>query len=207
MNPYEDLKIHKNATQDEIKTAYRNLAKKHHPDKGGAINAMEKLNKAYTILKNVNSRKEYDETGKTETQDIRSQAIGLLTKFYIEFSQGEAALRTDLTKLAKYRIDELFNKVRKNIKKEKVKIEKYNKINSKLKCKGPTIFLINALNFEIETCNKTISNLKKELKTLSYIKYFIKFLKYDYDKEKWDAGPQRKSTFMIDTGVFRRDYI
>ncbi len=64
---YDILGTTKDATQEEIKEAYRNQAKLHHPDKeGGSHEKMEQINKAYEILKDPTSRKRYDETGSTE---------------------------------------------------------------------------------------------------------------------------------------------
>ena len=52
------------ATDEEIKSAYRNLAKKYHPDlNGGDTSLSEKfkdINEAYEILGNPISRKKYD---------------------------------------------------------------------------------------------------------------------------------------------------
>ena len=61
-NPYEVLGVSKNATDDEIKSAYRNLARKYHPDNyidnplsDLASEKMKEINDAYDEI--VNSRK------------------------------------------------------------------------------------------------------------------------------------------------------
>lgn len=59
MNPYEILGIKPGATEDEIKSAYRKLVKKYHPDQYGdnplkdlAQEKLAEINKAYDMLKN-----------------------------------------------------------------------------------------------------------------------------------------------------------
>lgn len=59
-NYYEVLEVQENATQDEIKVAYRKLAKKNHPDKGGNEDKFKKISVAYDILSDENKRKDYD---------------------------------------------------------------------------------------------------------------------------------------------------
>jgi len=63
MNLYKILKISENATVEEIKRAYRDLVKIHHPDKGGNPEIFNDITRAYKILINENLRKEYDKTG------------------------------------------------------------------------------------------------------------------------------------------------
>ena len=50
-DPYQILKVHPNAKLEEIKKAYRNLVKIHHPDKGGDSTVMLEVNSAWEILK------------------------------------------------------------------------------------------------------------------------------------------------------------
>lgn len=61
---YEVLGVSKDATQDEIRKVYRDLARKYHPDKTGGDAAAEKklkeINAAYDVLKRPEKRKEYD---------------------------------------------------------------------------------------------------------------------------------------------------
>jgi len=63
---YEILGVNKDASDADIKTAYRKLAHKHHPDKaGGDEAAFKKVNEAYQVLSNKEKRAQYDRFGKT----------------------------------------------------------------------------------------------------------------------------------------------
>lgn len=57
---YKILGIDKSASIDDIKKAYRNLAKKHHPDVGGDENLFKEISEAYEVLSNPESKAKYD---------------------------------------------------------------------------------------------------------------------------------------------------
>lgn len=63
---YETLGVDKNATADDIKKAYRRLARKYHPDinkEAGAEDKFKEINAAYEILSDEAKRRQYDQYG------------------------------------------------------------------------------------------------------------------------------------------------
>lgn len=64
-NYYDILGVDKKATKDDIKKAFRKLAQKHHPDKGGDENTFKEITEAYSVLADDKRRREYDNYGQT----------------------------------------------------------------------------------------------------------------------------------------------
>ncbi len=64
-NYYEILGIDKKANKEDVKKAFRKLAQKHHPDKGGSEDKFKEITEAYSILSDDKKRREYDSYGQT----------------------------------------------------------------------------------------------------------------------------------------------
>jgi len=60
---YQILGVDKSASSEEIKKAYRRLAHKYHPDKGGDEEKFKEVSEAYHILSNSEKRAQYDQFG------------------------------------------------------------------------------------------------------------------------------------------------
>jgi len=60
MDYYSILGVQRNASQQDIKSAYRRLAHQHHPDKGGDTAQFQKVSEAYDVLSNPHKKQLYD---------------------------------------------------------------------------------------------------------------------------------------------------
>ena len=75
-NPYSTLGVSKNATEAELKQAYRKLAMENHPDKGGDQNLFAEISSAYDTLKDPQKRAAYDHFGTADPQQQRPHGFG-----------------------------------------------------------------------------------------------------------------------------------
>lgn len=60
MDYYQTLGVNHTTQPDEIKKAYRKLASKHHPDKGGDAEQFKRIQEAYDVLSDPERKYEYD---------------------------------------------------------------------------------------------------------------------------------------------------
>merc|ERR1719335_1343893 len=60
---YKLLGVDKNASDNDIKKAFRKLAIKHHPDKGGDPETFKEITRAHEVLSDPEKRRMYDQGG------------------------------------------------------------------------------------------------------------------------------------------------
>merc|ERR1719460_3050014 len=79
---YKLLEVEKNASSAEIKKAYRKLAVKHHPDKGGDPEKFKEITRAYEVLSDSEKRSKYDRGGEDALDNDGGDASDIFESFF-----------------------------------------------------------------------------------------------------------------------------
>ncbi len=85
---YECLGLTRDASPDDIKRAYRDLAREKHPDKGGTKEEFHAIQEAYDVLKDESKRQMYDMTGHSMDDDSDISHVNMAHGVPFQFMQG-----------------------------------------------------------------------------------------------------------------------
>jgi curved DNA-binding protein CbpA len=133
MNPYNELDIPENATDEEIKQAFKKKAKSTHPDAGGDADEFTKINNAYMILSDPQKREYYDKYGdeKPPEQNPTIQAEIMIKDMIaqiIEKHSAEDIIYINIIDQMTQAVKKNHSQVLKAIEKEKEALNKTSKL-------------------------------------------------------------------------------
>lgn len=128
---YEILGLNKNASQDEIKKAYRKLAKELHPDKGGDEDMFKEVSEAYDVLSDSKKKENYDRFGHNQNTHSGPNMDDIFSHFQDIFGRrptNQTRMGQSLTITVSLTLEEIFSGV--------VKTYNYNRNVSCNSCDG-----------------------------------------------------------------------
>lgn len=172
---YDLLELQPDASTDDIKKAFRKMAMKHHPDKGGNIEKVifickadlqfKEIKEAYDVLSNEETRQIYDQLGPAGLQQSgNAPDYSNVTNLYDIFESifgdagegfgGRQTRTDDMVQRLPLTLDELYTGVRKDFAVNR------NKICTE--CKGYLSFkCIHLQNgYDKERCDQALSSLQ-----------------------------------------------
>lgn len=169
MNLYEILGIDKTASMKDVVVAYRKLAQEWHPDRNDSEEAKERFQDiaiAYKVLKNPDSRKEYDETGnygEAETLDAKA-AEGIIAMFTQLATQREFEPTNYVTLIGQQIIGNKAE-IKQKLRQAKQLKEKIVKISESIDGPEDNIFWM-AIDQQVTQLDNSIKNLNDQERQL-----------------------------------------
>lgn len=137
MNPYEILGVESDATDKQIKYAYRQQAQKTHPDKeGGSEEAFNEVKEAYEILKDEARRAAYDSTGSVDKRYGRldEEVAKAVTDVFIAILNNNKCEVVDYVAKVLEHFEQACERLKKELEKIKVMIGKLELLLTKVVC-------------------------------------------------------------------------
>lgn len=83
LNHYQTLGVSSDAKHDAIRGAYRSLAVKHHPDKGGDPLLFQAIQEAYEVLGDETKRREYNASFRKKPVESLSETAARMVDEFI----------------------------------------------------------------------------------------------------------------------------
>lgn len=162
-NYYEILGVSKDATEQEIKKAYRKLAKEHHPDVGGEEARFKEIQHAYDVLSDKEKRGRYD-AGEDVEQPQNTRETQARMFLYTLFEQciDKYGVTKDPFKAMRESVYENIRNLDREITKQEKRRDRFELAKSKIEKGEAFIACASAI---VKACISMIESLEAEKET------------------------------------------
>ena len=195
-SPYKILGVEKTAGKEEMRTAFKTLAKKHHPDVAGGENeTFNRIKAAYDLLMDDKARQLYDDFGVIPGDDssqLRMQAMQGLSIMFGQLlaeiaSDGQALEETDVFGLLGNHISkEIGNReaeVSKLKEEEKRLVAALKTVKERMKCKGAQNIFAEGLQASIAHIPGVIAMKEREKLLLREMQAVLKDYSFEFTRK------------------------
>ncbi len=185
---YEMLGVKRDATDQQLKDAYRNKAKENHPDRHGGDEQLFKiLSNAYTVLMDPDRRKFYDDTGsEMKTSEFERKAGALLQQlFQLIVSQNgiEKIIHLDIIMMINQQIDKGMTELKKKIDKAKKSRAMIREILKRIKHKDKKNPISLMLKHEAKKHSESITQTHQEMEVGRRSRKMLKEYGFDFEDQ------------------------
>ncbi len=212
MTLYEILGVSKNATPEEIKSAYKQQAKEHHPDKGGGVEQFQQIAEAYEVLSDKDRRARYDKTGLTDTPPpfasrFKDFVTAAVVPLFEDLNSPELNMLgkpvSDLIGLAAEIITKNLSQARKELLKLDRSIKAYEKSIPNIIYKGEGANVIkDSMQRQLDGLVNKVNRIKSECEFLDLCHTELQNYEYEVTDVLDHKALKGRITFNVDFGHF-----
>lgn len=209
-DPYDEIGVPRNATEDEIKKAFRKKAMTCHPDRNPGKEAEDRfkdLTDAYMILGKRDKRDHFDHTGeKKEQSNDQASAVEVLVMALKAVMQQavKSAHDFDILKEMSTRLRNGMDAAKGTIQLNKTELKKLGVLEKKLSLKDPdeNDFLRQTLIDMLREMEHRISDAKEELRVAKIALHRLKIYKFDFVKQEYgySVNDMGRATQVLGSG-------
>lgn len=200
-DPYAELDVARDATEEEVRAAFRKAAKETHPDLGGDVDSFQRAKRAELVLLDPGRRRKYDQTGTVDEEqpdNVRSTALQIIEGFiagaineYVQsgFTQNDPRRRTLMEECA----DEIFAKIS-NAEVSLITGKKYvlflKDFRRRFSSTDKASPIERGIDRQIEAAEQTIAKLKESIECHRVAAKIARTYKFEQDPE-----PERRTGY------------
>lgn len=186
MDHYSTLGVERDASDDQIKKAYRAQARQRHPDKGGTADDFATVARAYEVLKDPTRRLLYDATGEDERNPIEKEVQSLLLNWFAEAILSPhqiSVVKHANSNLAQAKLN--IDQQRRDANAQKVKLLKRR---DKIKSAGTVNLAHQIIDGELKICDAAVADAdrKEEIRQAAIIAIAEYSEEIEEKKHKYD---------------------
>ena len=212
-NYYEILGVKEGASKEEIKKAYRKLAKEYHPDtapknkKKLYEETFKQISEAYDILTKGEVRDRH-----TESPSNFDIAIGNLTELYVAIPKKQKDFETvDIIKLTLETISEQMHNSQENLKIITSAMKQMKQFKNRIKQKKGKdenlyLTIVRKVDGLISKVELDKQSTEKEIEILKLMKKHARDITYKFNKEDWTFRDALTIGKLTDQSEFKIQY-
>jgi curved DNA-binding protein CbpA len=185
MNPYKELNLLHDASQEEIKRSYRSLAQRHHPDKGGDAEIFKRIKHAYEILSDPVRKERFDLRG-DDTQDVtvHSDALTLISEIMNDMMYRVNPYQENLIDFIKTRLNELNREADRNLQQAACNITHLQLLRDRIKADVEDNVLLGFLQVQLNIQENEHKKFNRQMSICDDAMTILFNYRYVYDPKK-----------------------
>lgn len=193
MKIYELLGVPGDASEKQIKAAYRALAKKLHPDVGGDPEHFMRVTRAYEVLSDPERRKRYDETGKIDGGAIDNdhvEVLGLINAMMEQLATQVTSdkIYVDLVARMRENLDERVAAVKRDIETMAYDVQRLGKLAKRFKSTKADNVLRGMIENRVRQTIERQTSAQRQLDLTAKARALLDDYSFDVDAQPQSAG-------------------